>query len=366
MSLLVISFIVTAFAILALLRWDHLHAKITADHDLHGVQKFHAIPVARVGGLGIFVGLVAALLLRAIQNPEATALAMPLIGASLPAFVAGLVEDVTKRVRAFLRLLSAIVSAMIAGYWLDAWVVNFGVPGSQEVLSALPWLSIALTCFAVAGLTNAFNLIDGYNGLSSVVACIILLGISYVAFQVQDVPVLVGCLAMVGAILGFVLWNYPRGLIFLGDGGAYLIGFWVSEMALLITVRNESVSPWFALLICFYPVFETVFTIYRRALIRKTHIGMPDALHLHQIIYRRVVRWAIGSGASSDKTVRNSLTAPYLWFVSSLAVIPATLFWNQPIVLMIFVGMFVYFYVGLYRRIVRFRAPEWIILRKKT
>lgn len=72
---------------------------------------------------------------------------------------------------------------------------------------------------------NSFNIIDEFNSLASVVALSILLAIGYVAFQVRDYGVLLCCFAVIGAIAGFVLWSYPTGLIFLGDGGAYSIGF---------------------------------------------------------------------------------------------------------------------------------------------
>jgi UDP-N-acetylmuramyl pentapeptide phosphotransferase/UDP-N-acetylglucosamine-1-phosphate transferase len=76
----------------------------------------------------------------------------------------------------------------------------------------------------------AFNIIDGYNGLSSMVAVIILAGIAYVAFQVEDHAIMIAALAMIGALAGSLVLNYPRGLFFLGDGGAFLIGFWIAEL----------------------------------------------------------------------------------------------------------------------------------------
>ena len=86
--------------------------------------------------------------------------------------------------------------------------------------------------------------------------------------------------------------------------------------------------------------------------------GMPDGLHLHMLIFRRLVRWAVGRRDAASLTLRNSLTAPYLWLLSSLAAIPATLFWRSPHVLQAFVALFCVLYVWLYLRLVRFRAPR--------
>jgi UDP-GlcNAc:undecaprenyl-phosphate/decaprenyl-phosphate GlcNAc-1-phosphate transferase len=363
MSSLAIAFLISLVVTLMVVRYSHLHGHITADHDMAGVQKFHTTPVPRIGGLGLFAALAGALVVRAWQNLEVGQFGLILLGCALPAFSMGFLEDLTKRIGVKTRLMATAMSAILAGYLLNAWINSLQILGLDSLMQYYPWFAITFTCFAVAGVANAFNIIDGYNGLSGMVGLIILSGISYVAFQLGDHAVMVAAFSMIGAILGFLMWNYPRGLIFLGDGGAYLIGFWIAELSVLLTVRHEEVSKWFPLLLCFYPIFETLFTIYRRTVISRTHPGMPDASHLHQIIYKRVVRWAVGSSAPVDKMIRNALTAPYLWVLTSFTVIPAVLFWRETLVLQIFVGLFAIGYVLLYRRLVRFRAPQWLTVK---
>ena len=360
MSALVIAFALSLLATLLVVRYSHLHEHMTADYDLDGVQKFHASPVPRVGGLGLVIGLLGALGVRFIQHQEVGGFGLLLLLSAAPAFGFGFVEDVTKRVGVKVRLLATAASAGLAGYLLGAWLSSLQILGIDDLMGAYPWFAIAVTCFAVAGVANAFNIIDGYNGLSGMVGVIILGGIAYVAFQLHDVEIMVAAIAMMGAILGFLVFNYPRGLIFLGDGGAYLIGFWVAELSVLLTARHPEVSKWFPLLLCAYPIFETLFTIYRRVVIHRTHPGMPDAAHLHQMIYKRVVRWAVGSNESVDMVIRNSLTAPYLWVLTAMAVIPAVLFWNNAWVLRGFALLFAVSYVLLYRRLVQFKAPKWM------
>lgn len=317
MSALVLAFLTCLIVTLLVVRYSHLHDHITADHDMLGIQKFHTSPVPRIGGLGLVVGLTVALSARALHNSEVGSFGLLLLACAMPAFCIGFLEDVTKRIGVKTRLVATAAAAMLAGYLLDAWINSLQIFGLDSFMRHYPWLVVVFTCFAVAGLANAFNIIDGYNGLSGMVGIIILGGISYVAFQLGDHAIMIAAFSMIGAILGFLLWNYPRGLIFLGDGGAYLVGFWVAELSVLLTVRHEEVSKWFPVLLCFYPIFETLFTIYRRVVISRAHPGMPDASHLHQIIYKRVVRWAVGSSAPVDKMIRNALTAPYLWVLTS-------------------------------------------------
>ena len=82
------------------------------------------------------------------------------------------------------------------------------------------------------------------------------------------------------------------------------------------------------------------------------------------MIYQRVMRWAVGSKDERHRLRRNSLTSPYLWLLSLLAVLPATLFLNNELALLGFVAVFIFFYVWLYWRIVRFQSPRWLIVKK--
>ena len=198
------------------------------------------------------------------------------------------------------------------------------------------------------------------------VALFALTAFGYVSLAVGDLELLVLCLAGAGAILGFLVWNYPRGLIFAGDAGAYFIGFLLAQLAVLLVARHPGViSPWFPLLVLIYPVFETIFSIYRRKK-RKAPTGMPDSLHFHQIVYKRLVKWMVGSQEAKHLTQRNSRTTPYLWAVALFSISPALLFWKSQLALQIFSVGFIVAYVWAYRQLVTFRAPCRLILRKAT
>jgi UDP-N-acetylmuramyl pentapeptide phosphotransferase/UDP-N-acetylglucosamine-1-phosphate transferase len=361
MSTLIASFIASFLVGLLILRFRHLHEHMSADHDIRGVQKFHSKVVPRIGGIALILGIVVAIASHYSINPSVWWFCTLLLFSALPVFCMGLLEDLTKTVSIRTRFLSAIASALLAGYLFDAWLVDVQFIGLDTLL-AIPAVSILFTCFAVAGVTNSFNIIDGYHGLVSIVACIILAAIAYVAFKVQDFAIMAAALAAIGAVLGFVVWNYPKGLIFLGDGGAYLLGFWVAELSILLVTRNTVISKWFPVLICIYPIFETTFTMYRRFVLKKTQVGKPDAIHLHQLIYRRVVRWAVGSDDAVLRNQRNSFTSPYLWVLATLSVIPAILFWQHKWVLLCFIVLFAFTYLWLYLRIIQLKVPKWLLL----
>lgn len=335
------------------------HHHLFMDHDVSGPQKFHDRPVPRVGGIGIFGGLLAALLVLLASQRDAALDGLALLACGSLAFAVGLVEDLTKRVSPGKRLLATALSALLAAWWLGTLITRTDIPG-------LDWLvtfgagSVLLTVIGVAGIANSVNIIDGFNGLASMCVVIMLAALAYVGFQVGDPVVGALALAGIGAVLGFFVWNFPGGLIFLGDGGAYFLGFYVAEVALLLLVRNPQVSPLFPLLVCIYPVTETLFSVYRRRVLRSLPPSMPDGIHLHSLIYRRMMRWAVGDKDAKALTRRNSMTSPFLWMLCMLSVIPAVLFWDSSALMALFLLLFALVYVTLYWRIVRFRSPRWM------
>ena len=354
---LLIAFIASLVCTLLIIRYEYMHAHLSHDMDLSGPQKFHTKAVPRIGGLAIAIGALAAILYRLQSSPDPS-LELTLLACALPTFGVGLVEDLTKKVGVKTRLFFTAISGALAVYFLGAIITKLDTPG-LDWLIALPMVSILFTIFCVVGLANAYNIIDGFHGLASMVAIISLVAIAYVNFLVGDLLFFSLSFVMIGACLGFFVRNYPRGLIFLGDGGSYLIGFWIAILSILIVARHPNVSPWFALLVNAYPIFETLFTIYRRKLHQNKSPGQPDAIHFHSLIYRRVLK-AKDIDPEQGILSANAKTSPYLWVLSGLPVMASILWWQSSTKLIICAALFGIFYVWLYRRIVRFKTPRWL------
>jgi len=335
---------------------------LTGDSQFSGVQKFHTHSVSRIGGVSVFGGLIAALLLLVATQSALTWAATFLILAGLPAFAAGIAEDVTKRVGVATRLAATMLSSGMALYLLGGVLDHVDLPGVDYLLAFAP-IAVVFTIFCVAGIANAINIIDGYNGLSGVVCIMIFSAMGYVAWIVGDDLILWGCVSSTGAVLGFLYWNYPKAKIFLGDGGAYFVGYLLGQMSVLLVARNPEVSPWFPLMLVAYPVWETFFSIYRKKFVRKMSPGQPDGLHLHMLFYKRLVRVKMFSKSSRDKIERNSKTSPYLWGVAALGIIPAVLFWRSSNTLIVCAALFGISYGLIYRMIVKFRVPGWLVRR---
>lgn len=360
MLLLGLTGVVSLLTNYLIVRYEDLHSRWSHDHLDTGPQKFHETPTPRIGGVGIFVSLlVGSTALLALQSDPGSAQFGLLLLASLPAFAGGLAEDLLKSVGVRTRLVMTMLSGAAAAWLLGGIIPRLDIPFIDELMTWAP-LAIALSIFAVAGFANATNIIDGYNGLASGYAMIVLAAISIVAHQVGDGFILCAALAMLGAQIGFFAWNYPHGKIFLGDGGAYLLGFWIAELSVLLVARHAEVSPWFSMVLLVYPTFETLFSSYRRAL-RRHSPGHPDALHLHHLIFRRVLLTPKPRLEGYYSTVRNSQVAKYLWGFTAAFAVPSIFWFQKTAVLFTAVLAFVAIYMLLYEKIVTFKTPQALI-----
>ena len=359
----VVAFLVTAIAAGCVVRWARGHA---ARYGEAKPQRFHLGNVPRLGGLALLVGLAVSWFAGMLQTAWGDASSLRMGGwvglwllALLPAAVGGMVEDVTQRLTVRYRLLLTALTAALAVGLLGLSVPRLGLPWLDTCLQAAPWLGVALAVFAIAGLPHAFNIIDGYNGLAGMVALVICLALAHVALQVGDRALAAMLVTMAAASMGFLVWNYPRGMLFAGDGGAYVWGVVIAMGSIALVQRNPMVSPWFPMLLLIYPVWETGFSIYRK-LARGVSPGMADALHLHQLIYRRIVSRVFDDDDSRRMLMRNNRTSPYLWAFTMLTVVPALLFWSNTLVLITCCAVFCVAYVLAYLAIVRFKVPGWL------
>jgi UDP-N-acetylmuramyl pentapeptide phosphotransferase/UDP-N-acetylglucosamine-1-phosphate transferase len=355
----------SSLAMLFVVLSAHRHAHWSADHDLSGPQKMHVKAVPRVGGVGILAGLCAGTGLVAWLDESAAAEAGLLILCTLPAFGSGIWEDFTKAISPRRRMVALALSGLLGVLLLDGTFTHSGWAVFDELVAShgLLWIGSVGAIFAVTGISNSVNIIDGMNGLASMCATMMCLGLAYIAWRVGDTLVCGVAVAAAGAEIGFFVWNYPRGLVFLGDGGAYLLGFMVAELGILLTVRHPQVSMLAPLLLVAYPVFETLFTMYRRRFLQKRSMTQPDGSHLHTLIYRRLKRGAIDVRGVRQAIRGNSGTSPYLWLLNAVAVVPATIWWSDTPALALSLGVFVLVYMDVYWRIVTFRSPRWMVSR---
>jgi len=366
--------LVSLLASLLIVYTQSWHGGLTVDHN-HGVQKVHHSETSRIGGLAIFVGLLVvtvgftstfaatsasvsvsvsvspqlSLITPLPFTPQFTPLFVAMLISALPAFAAGLVEDVTRRVSPRIRLLAAMASGLLA-CWLTGYDLNRVDVWGVDALLAWSPIAIVFTAFAVAGVANAINIIDGLNGLASGVMIIAFIALAVIAHQAGDSAIFYIGLLSAAAVLGFFVVNFPFGKLFLGDGGSYLLGFWGAWLAVMLPMRNESISVWAPLLVFSYPILETLFSILRRR--RRQHDSFhPDRLHLHSLLYARRFRSFTGH---RPKVLQNAFASVPLWGFMLLGSVLAVTFAHSTLALMACFVVMAVLYQLAYRYLVRF------------
>jgi UDP-N-acetylmuramyl pentapeptide phosphotransferase/UDP-N-acetylglucosamine-1-phosphate transferase len=321
-------------------RW---HGFLSLDESA-GVQKVHAHPTPRVGGLPMVLGLLAAVWAGPDELREKI---WPWLVAGIPAFAFGLAEDLTKRVSVTQRLLATMASGVLAwaltGYaltgvnvWGLDWLLQFTV------------VSVLFTAFAVGGVANAINIIDGLNGLASSMVLWALLGVATLAATLGDTVLASTCLLLAACVLGFFVVNWPFGKLFLGDGGSYFLGFALAWACVLLVERHDNVSAFAAMLFCIHPVVEVFYSVYRRK-VRHQNPGHPDRLHFHSLVKRRIMQRLM---PRSSKTLRNSMGG---LLVGGLSLVPAVLVqfvYSSTLASMAAVLALALGYVWMYKRMV--------------
>lgn len=305
-------------------------------------QRVHTKPTSRFGGLAIFLSFLISL---GFVAPRLFSAYREFLVATSILFCVAFLEDVLGRVPALVRLAAAIMASAVFILSLDVWLPRIGIEFVDPLFRHLA-IGLPFTCLLVAGISNGFNMIDGVNGLSGftgLFSCFSLYILSYFSGY-QEMQFLT--LSLAAAIAGFLILNFPKARIFMGDAGAYVIGFVLPWFGISILLRAPDVSPWAVLLALFWPFAEVALTFTRRIIGGRPTMH-PDRLHVHQVVMRviqiRILR-------RRDKNYANPLTT---FVIMPFILIPhffAIVFWNQnQMALPAFLFVFVSFIIGFYQ-----------------
>ena len=271
----------------------HLQYSSRGPRELE-VQTSHIGSTPRIGGVAIFFGCVYAWYNS--DNFSSNYLGF-IILSGIPVLFLGLLDDLYFKISPIYRLLGASISSIVAIVLLQTWLNRVDVFFVDQLFLLSP-LAILFTIFATTGVAHAFNLIDGLNGLSLGISLATSFFLTVIAWITSDTLIVLLCMVFFLSSLGLFLLNFPWGKIFLGDGGAYFQGHCLSWIAILLLVRNPEITAWSILLIFFWPVVETVFSIYRRVYKRKS-ASTADREHFHQLVFDKIRRFKFFKNSSN-------------------------------------------------------------------
>lgn len=248
-----------------------------------GARRGHTRPVPRLGGVAIFAGVLlafgAAPLIGQLTSsaPAVPHLTIALLVASAILFTIGLFDDL-RGIPPLAKLAGQTLAALVvvwAGFRIDVLIL----PPAYQV--ALGWAAIPVTVLWLVGVSNALNLVDGLDGLAGGVGVIALLTATAAALAVGNTSIPWYTLALGGALLGFLRYNFPPAKIFLGDSGSLVVGFLLAVLTVKGATRPDqsiyALAPIFALS---FPLLDTGIAMMRRWL-RGTPLSRADARHIH-------------------------------------------------------------------------------------
>lgn len=254
-------------------------AKIIAKHigalDEPNSRKVHKVPMPRLGGLAIYVAFIIG---YAIFGEVNTQMLSILIGGFI-LVITGMIDDI-KPIKARYKLIVQIIAALLVVIYGQIFFTEISFLGLKFYLNK--YVSYFVSSLFIVAITNSINLIDGLDGLAAGISSIYFLTIAIIAFILNRIGGLdiILSIIMLGATLGFLIFNFPPAKIFMGDTGSLFLGFMISIIALLgfkITTVTSLIVP---LCILAIPIFDTALAIFRR-LLKHQNIGMADKEHFH-------------------------------------------------------------------------------------
>lgn len=240
--------------------------------DKPNYRKVHTKPVSMLGGVIILCAFLFGLWIGQPVEKEI----YPIIIGALLIQITGLIDDFID-LPAIIKLIAQIGVATIVvyhGITLDLITLPFGIVIEFGILS------IPMTILWIVAVTNAINLIDGLDGLAAGVSGIALATIGFIAIIQQNIFIMMLCSVLIGALLGFLKYNFYPARIFLGDNGALMLGFIIGVLSLLGFKNITLISLFFPVIILAVPFIDMSF-----AMIRRYRQGKPimqaDKSHLH-------------------------------------------------------------------------------------
>ena len=264
--------------------------------DYPGGRKVHTLPIPRLGGVGIYAGVMAAVAVQALGERFAgwggtivgggtarVRIVAVLIGLTL-VFIVGLVDDLRTLSPGWKFSGQVIAAAVVVGSGLRIEYVGDPLGGG---LLALGLLSIPVTMLYVVGFTNVINLIDGLDGLAAGVSAIAAATLLVLAAQGNRLDAAAFAVALIGTCVGFLRYNSHPASIFMGDSGALFLGFTLATISLMGVMKSSAaIALAVPLLIIGVPIFDTASAIVRRVL-HKRPIQEADRGHIHHRLLGR-------------------------------------------------------------------------------
>ena len=302
-----------------LLILNKYNSKLLIDNELEKPQAFHEFPVSTSGGIGIFFSFLIffsyLFLLEKIIYYEYLSFCTLF-------FLLGLADDLKINIRPKFRLLSMITLLIILVILNKFYVDHTGIGFLNRFLE-IDIFALLFVCLCFLFIINGSNLIDGYNGLLSIHALIILTNLFLVNYfsGVNDLALFIFCGVLI--ITVFLKYNFPKATFFLGDSGSYFLGTFIAVSVIKTSIANPTISPFYFCILLFYLFFEVFFSFIRKIVVEKRSPLFPDGKHLHMLLYKILLK------KSDNKFKSNYYVSIIINSIYLILIIPAIFMMNN-------------------------------------
>ena len=294
---------------------DKYELKILVDDEFKKPQSFHQNPTSILGGTGIFFSF---LIMCSYLFLSKQITYYDYLSFSLVFFFLGLSDDLKLGLRPKFRLIIMIFSLIFLIIFNEFYIKNTGIDFLNRFLEIdIFGLFFVSLCFLF--IINGSNLIDGYNGLLGFHTLIILINLFFVNYFYGNSNLALFILGMILIIIAFLVYNFPKAKIFLGDSGSYFLGTFIAISAIKTSIAIPSISPFYFCILLFYLFFEVFFSFIRKIVKEKRSPLFPDKNHLHMLIYKALLK------KNNDKLKSNYYVSIALNSVYLIMILPAIL-----------------------------------------
>ena len=318
---------------------------LLADNQFQKIQAFHENSTYRLGGSIIFSLLILVFLYlyfsRNIFSSEYVSFCTLF-------FLLGLVDDLKINIPPKFRLFIMGALLIILVISNEIYIKKTGLEFLDNLV-AIDIFSLMFICLCFLFIINGSNLIDGFNGLLGIHSLIIFIVLFFINFIGENINLMYILFYACLLTLIFLKFNFPKAQIFLGDGGAYLIGTLIAISVIKTSISNPSISPFFFCILLFYLFFEVFFSFFRKLFIAKQSPLLPDNQHLHMSLYKLLFK------KNKTKLNSNYTVSIYINLVYLLLIIPGIIFMKDALFCRYYflslLIIYIYFYKRLYERL---------------
>jgi UDP-N-acetylmuramyl pentapeptide phosphotransferase/UDP-N-acetylglucosamine-1-phosphate transferase len=335
-------FLVLIFGILinyfVIKNYNNLNLNILLDKEYSKPQSFHKHPVLCFGGSSIYILFLIIFLLFDLKFLNHFFLLATV------SFFIGLLDDFKIKLRPFFRLMLIFILFFASIKFLNININYLNVNFLNEIFKDYYYLKLFFVTLCFVFIINGSNFIDGFNGLLTIHALIILSIVNFINYYFSNYDLLIFGVISFSAILSFAFFNFPKAKLFLGDSGSYLIGALISYLIIQTSNYNPNIPSFFFCCLLYYLFFEVFFSFIRKLFYEKKNPLTPDKNHLHMLFF-----------STTKKKVKffnsNFSTGFYLNVIYTLTLIPIFYFYNNNFFLKYYFFILLTFYSYYYYKL---------------